>query len=190
MNTFYGRIPSSVTRSCLVSSGLTSVKVVTMGGKCEDNCLWFPLLRRVRLQLGTSPVCYFISSRSTLKLIVLTGEWRDLIFWGEFNTRDRSTSPLWLLQTELTLCDVKTSEKAILGLGIIFNSHWALWYLTNTFFHWWNVFTNPFFLWQNECSDHSKHTEACVKQVLSLLNCSQTPQCYPDNIKHVWYVTI
>lgn len=34
-----GKIPFPFTGSCLISSGLTSVKVVTTDGKCEDNCL-------------------------------------------------------------------------------------------------------------------------------------------------------
>lgn len=33
------KIPFPFTGSCLISSGLTSVKVVTTDGKCEDNCL-------------------------------------------------------------------------------------------------------------------------------------------------------
>lgn len=74
MNTFRGRIPSLVTRSCLISSGLTSVKVVATGGKCEDNCLWFPVLRCVRLQLGTLSACYFISGSLTCNPVVLTEE--------------------------------------------------------------------------------------------------------------------
>lgn len=102
MSAFCGRIPSPVTRSCLISSGLTSVKVVTMGGKCEDNCLWFPLLRCVRLQFGTLSACYFISCRLTWKPVVLTGEYmmRDVMFWGEFDTGD---NPITAAPTEMTL---------------------------------------------------------------------------------------